>query len=269
MLKKIKHTEYFKNKVRESINNLSVNNSPFRDLIQRLLKEGGLFIIGGYLRNIANNVSDSRDLDLISTLTTTKIISILNSFDLKYDINRLEGIKVKCNRIELDIWSISKNWSFNKDRIKWKLHKRYRSDVLIKKIADGSFYNFDSIVLNLKTYNCSVSNYNAFVSRGELDILRKRRRYRYQNPTREANILRAYFISKRYNARLSENTRSYLLNEINNIESLKTQKAIKLIIEKSSEYEKKYKAVVTEEELVNFFVSLKDYSSPLFNRVGS
>jgi len=264
MVKSISNIELFKIEVRNSIANLSNSSPSFARLINSLLEEGGLFLIGGYLRNVANNTADSRDIDLISTLSTNDIVKIINEIGLIFSINRMEGIKVVCDSIKIDVWSIQKNWSFSKDRVRWDFNTKYRSDILVKKIADGSFFNFDSLVLDLKNYNCSVSNYNDFVERGILDILRKRGRYKYQNPTREANILRAFFISKKYSVELSDNTKTYIINELNNIETLKSKNPIELILKKSYEYKEKYKATISETELRTFLSSLKKDSGPLF-----
>lgn len=260
----IKNIDEFKNEVKNAIDTLSLENPSFEKFISKLLLNGSLFVLGGFLRNIANNKKDSRDIDLISTHDTENIANILAGLDLSYSINRMEGIKLKCNNIKIDIWSISKNWSFERERVKWSLSMSYRRDVLIKKIADGSFFNFDSLVLDLKNYNCSVSNYNNCVETNTLDILRKKGRYKYQNPTREANILRAYFLSTRYGLKLSENTKTYIVKELNNIESLKAKNAVELIIDKSKEYIEKYHSTISEKELSGFLASLRKNMGPLF-----
>jgi hypothetical protein len=260
----IKNTENFKKEVRKAIDTLSVENPNFTKFISKLLKGGGLFIVGGFLRNIANGKKDSRDVDLISSLETENITSILAGLNLSYSVNRMEGIKIKCDSIKIDIWSINKNWSFEKKRVKWNLSALYRPDILIKKIADGSFFNFDSLVLDLQSYNCSVSNYNDCIETNTLDILRKKGRYKYQNPTREANILRAYFVSTKYGLKLSENTKTYIVNELNNIESLKSKNAVDLIVKKSEEYIEKYHSIISKKELSEFLASLRNDMGPLF-----
>lgn len=260
----IKNIEDFKKEVRRTIDILSNENPNLSKFISKLLTNGGLFVVGGFLRNIANAKSGSRDIDFISTLDTENITNILTNLNLDHSINRMEGIKVKCDNIKIDIWSITKNWSFEKERVKWNLSVSYRPDILIKKIADGSFFNFDSLVLDLKNYNCSVSNYNDCIETNTLDILRKKGRYKYQNPTREANILRAYFISTRFGLKLSENTKTYIVNELNNIESLKSKNPVDLILKKSEEYKEKYHAVISEGELIKFLASLRKDMGPLF-----
>jgi hypothetical protein len=260
----IKNIDAFKKQVKNTIDKLCNENPDFRNFISLVLSDGNLFIIGGFLRNIANGVLDSRDIDLISTHSTTKITSLLDDLNLNYTINRMEGIKVNLNNIKIDIWAISKNWSFEKERVKWNLSTSYRPDILIKKIADGSFFNFDSLVLDLRNYNCSVSNYNECVETNTLDILRKKGRYKYQNPTREANILRAYFLSIKYGLKLSENTKTYIINELNNIESLKSKNALDLIINKSQEYKDKYQSTISKNELFEFISSLRRDMGPLF-----
>jgi hypothetical protein len=265
-LRPIINIDFFKDEVRTGVSNLRVMNKSFNDLYVNLLKVGELFVIGGFLRNIANDKKNFRDIDLITTISTEKLVELIQFINLEYKINRLGGIKIEAEHTSIDVWSISTNWSFNKNRIKLDFNKTYRGDILLKKIADGSFFNFDSLVMDLRNFNCSVSNYNSFVENKRLDILRKSGKYKYQNPTREGNILRAYFLYKKYNIELSEDTKAYILNELENIKSLNFKDGLESVLKKSQDYIGKYKGLISEDELKLFFESLKKNSGPLFNK---
>src|ERR1700749_412026 len=128
-------------------------NPKFRNFCYEVFTLGTAYIVGGYIRDISLN-KPSRDLDLLIHLPHDKILKILQEVNIGYKINRLKGIKIFDEKIEVDLWSIEHNWAFEN-----KVVER-NDDNILESIANRCFYNYDSLVLNLHTNNLNVRHYN-------------------------------------------------------------------------------------------------------------
>ncbi len=216
------------------------NNNLFKYLLLDIFTEGTAYIVGGFFRDFLNN-KKSRDIDIIVDLSHEKLLEKLNNINIDYCINRHNGIKLICENIEVDIWSINNNWAFMNNLVK------LNDDEKLLSIARGCFYNYDSLVINLHNFNYTISYYNDFLKKKELDILQLRDSYKSKNPTPEANILRAFFLKKTFNIQYSLNTKNYLINKIRNIEDEGLNPIEKL--EKVKNKYPKYGAIISKSDL--------------------
>lgn len=176
-------------------------------LIEVFMATQNIFIVGGFIRDFINN-KDSRDLDIIVDIEHLQLLKILKELECDFSINRHNGIKINFKKIEVDVWTIKNNWAFRNNLIK------FNEDYILEGIANGCFYNFDSLVVNIANYSSNIKNYIDFIEKKELSILRKKNKYKSENPTIEANILRAFYIRKIFKIKYSDDTRKYLIDKV-------------------------------------------------------
>lgn len=189
------------------------NENPlFNHFISNIRPEHQIYIIGGFLRDTING-QQSRDIDMVFDISQEKLLAALDASGLNYKTNRMAGIKIHLKDFEADIWTVKNNWAF-----KSKVVKK-NDNYILDSLADGCFYNYDSLVMNLNSGNARVKNYNECVLLRQLDILKKRDVYKERNPTIEANILRAIYINKLFNIEFSDNCLSYLATKALKINS--------------------------------------------------
>lgn len=207
MLKIISDYGAFKNKFRKEFYSFLNTHLLFKQFLYDILVEGTAYIVGGYLRDIANGAK-SRDLDVILNLPSDRLISILKNSKLIYSINRMGGIKIKLDDNYVDIWNFENNWSFKNNLVK------FNQQYVVENIAEGCFYNFDSIVININDLELCSRYYNECVSKKELDIIQKNDNYKKLNPTIESNIIKAVYLKNMYGLQYSKNCKDYLIRRI-------------------------------------------------------
>ncbi len=183
------------------------NNPEFKCLLYDIFVYGSAYVVGGYFRDFLNS-KKSRDLDIIIDLDNNKLLEIINESKCEYSINRHRGIKLQFDNLVVDMWSIENNWAFKKELVKLNDNDKLNS------IAKGCFYNFDSLVINLHTFNLNIQNYLSYIDNRTLDILQKSPIYKNLNPTTEANILRAFYLKQIDQIQFSTNTKKYLIDKI-------------------------------------------------------
>ena len=207
MLKSINDVNSFKRKFFNKLLKIRDSNPIFNEFLLSILVENTGYVVGGFLRDIINN-RESRDIDIVFDISQEKLIALLEVSNLSYKVNRMSGVKILLNEFEADIWTIKNNWAF-----KSKVVKK-NDEYILESLADGCFYNYDSLVINIHKGTVNVKNYNCFVDSKKLDILRKADVYKNRNPTWEANILRALYIKKLYNVDFSDNCLTYLARKV-------------------------------------------------------
>lgn len=171
---------------------------------------GTAYVVGGFFRDFIND-KPSRDIDIIVDIENERLIEILREFKLEYSINRHGGIKIKLPSLIADVWSIENNWAFKNKLVK------LNEDDKLNSIAKGCFYNFDSLVINLNSFNYSLRYYKDFVQSKLLNILQERTVYKHLNPSIEANILRAFYIKYLFGISYTINTAHYLNSKIGHL----------------------------------------------------
>lgn len=213
---------------------------------------GTAYVVGGFFRDFLVN-KKSRDVDIIVDLEDEILLEIIKNNNLLYTINRHGGIKIKLVSLEIDIWSIQNNWAFKNNLVK------LNEDDKLHSIAKGCFYNYDALVINLSNFNYNLRYFREFMMTKELNILQENSVYQNLNPSVEANILRALYLTKRYNATLTVNSFYYLLNKIGSI-SDSNKNVVDALIDTKSKYPK-YKEL-DKIEIINFIKFLKNDFNP-------
>lgn len=186
-------------------------NIALKLLLLDIFVDGTAYAIGGYFRDVLNGI-ESRDIDIIVDIKHELLIEKIILSQIKYDVNRHSGIKLTLdNGLEVDIWSIENNWAFRENLVKLNQEDKLNS------IAKGCFFNYDALVINLNNYGFNIRYYKEFQKTKSLDILQRTPLYKNLNPTIEANILRAIYIKKQFNAIFTENTIDYLNNKVSSL----------------------------------------------------
>lgn len=212
---------------------------------------GTAYIVGGFIRDILVN-KPSRDVDVIVSLSYDKIIHLIKSYNLQYNTNRFDGIKISLKNIEVDIWSISDSWAFKNNLVK------LNDQDVIDSIAKGCFYNYDSLVINVHSLNLNIREFSHFIESGTLDIIQKNKEYQLLNPTIEANILRAFYIKKLYNIRYSDNCMNYLISRIGYLNDIYSS-SINRLVETKKSYTK-YDSTLDEKTIKEYVNECINYS---------
>lgn len=242
MLKYITDNSEFKNQFSIKFRKLLTDYPEFQHFIWEIMIHGTIYVVGGFCRDIINQKS-SRDIDMIIDLPHEKIDELLKASTLIYNFNRMNGVKIHLHDFDVDLWSIENNWAFKEEVVK------KNNDYILNSIANGCFYNYDSIVINISSNEFHASNYNNCAKVNELDIIQKNIFYKMKNPTIEANILRAFYLQKEFGLKFSENCHSYLVSRL-----LFLKDQYGNIIERLEVYKSKY------EKYMNFYskVELKE-----------
>lgn len=220
----------------------------FMDFFYELFISGSAYVVGGYFRDFLLD-SKSRDIDIITDISQDLLISLIKNSNASYTINRYGGIKISLQSVELDIWTIDNNWAFKNNLVK------LNDNDTLNSIAKGCFYNFDSPVINLHTYNYNLRYFNECINKKELNILQENSVYKNLNPSIEANILRAIYLNKKYNLEFTNNTVNYLLAKIGFIDD-KYENPLERLLEIQKQYPKY--ATITENDILNLFFKLKE-----------
>lgn len=235
---------------------LELNRNPkLKFLIYDIFVHGSAYIVGGYLRDFINSKT-SRDIDIIVDLNDDKLLEIIQDSEVEFSINRHKGVKLHFTNIDVDMWSIENNWAFKNQLVKLNENDK------LKSIAKGCFYNYDSLVVNLHTFNMNIQYYTNFVLEKKLEILQKSPVYKNLNPTREANILRAFYLKKIHQIEFSSNTKKYLIDKIGEISDNDMSPLTQLEITKSKY--RKYETSLSSKEIEKHIKEL--YKSNDFDR---
>ncbi|WP_149303974.1 hypothetical protein [Pareuzebyella sediminis] len=204
----------------------------FYEFMMNLLISGTAYVVGGFVRDSINN-KQSRDLDMIVSLSHTDLNNLLKESDLTFSINRMLGIKIDLGGFEVDIWSIDNNWAFRDSVVK------RNEDYILDNISDGCFYNYDGLVVNVHSNNFRSNHYNDFVREKKLNIIQKSKYYKVKNPTIEANLLRAIYLNTFYGVDIAPNCMSYLDKVISQIgDNYDVQDRLNIYLNKYDKYKK-------------------------------
>ncbi|GAA5095138.1 hypothetical protein GCM10023210_27490 [Chryseobacterium ginsengisoli] len=218
----------------------------FMGFFYELFMTGSAYVVGGYFRDFLLSKS-SRDVDIITDLSQNQLISLVNNANVNFNINRHGGLKISLTQIEIDIWTIDNNWAFKNNLVKLN-----ENDIL-NSIAKGCFYNFDSLAINLHTFNYSIRYFSECLNKKELNILQENSIYKNLNPSIEANILRAIYLGKIYNLKYSPNTINYLFSKIGFIAD-KFNNPLERILTVREQYPKY--SIIKENDILNLFFNL-------------
>lgn len=169
-----------------------------------------IYIVGGFVRDSYFR-RRARDIDMMVDVDCKQLRSVINQAGCLYAINRHGGMKLYVGTMVVDIWTLDSNWAFISNSV------QLREDSKLNSIAQGCFYNYDSLVIRLKDYRYNLRNFEDFWLKRELDIL-EGANYQARNPVFEANILRAFYIRDLYGATFSERVKNYIFEEVVNVD---------------------------------------------------
>lgn len=241
-----------KHQIKIAFNRVLNENISFKTLLYEIFFDGTAYLIGGFIRDILSK-KESRDIDIIVDLEHSVLLNKIVESKVNYKINRHNGIKLNLGSIEIDMWSIENNWAFKNSLVKLNYDDQLNS------IAKGCFYNYDALVVNLHNFSYNIKYYMSFLKNKELDILQKSPNYKNLNPTIEANILRAFFIRKEFNAEYSSNAKYYLISKLGFLEDTYGS-SFERLIQIKSRYEK-YNKSLTNFEIQEFINDLEGLDS--------
>lgn len=194
---KLKNMLYCKDikKITEFISSVRQNPS-INDLFEKLESKGQLILVGGSIRDLVFRQESPRDIDII---VQTPCIDFDNELErFKWTKNSFGGYKVKFNKIDIDFWSIYSSWAFKEGIV----------DTDCKSITNSSFFNIDSIWLNIESGEHGGYLFESLKSR-ILDIVVPDKKVR-SNPSRDLNILRAFYLRRDYKLKFSDKVISYV-----------------------------------------------------------
>ncbi|WP_281217264.1 hypothetical protein [Lysinibacillus capsici] len=180
----------------ENLREIIRNNYSFKELYLNLLKRYDSCLIGGAIRDFCFD-STPKDLDFVINIPDKNLFTYISKFD--YKINKFGGYKVILDEIIVDIWSIDNHWAF-KNKILPKS---------VENLEHTTFYNFDSLVFNLKSdilySNCFLDGYK----KNELDITLDKTHF-HQNPQITSNVYKALKLADQLDLEFSSNTIEYI-----------------------------------------------------------
>ncbi len=194
--------------VKRNIDTLLDCSSKFRLIIEEIRPYA--YIVGGFIRDSYFG-KHARDIDIIVDINDEDLRDAINRTQCLYAINRHGGMKLYLDSIVVDIWTLGNNWAFKSNSIS------LREDSKLHSIAQGCFYNYDSLVIKLKDYRFNFKYFEEFLNNKELDILEDAN-YQARNPMLEANILRSFYISGLYKASFSDRVKTYIFEEVVNMD---------------------------------------------------
>lgn len=196
--------------VKKSLSSYRAANPLLSQIMERLELSGDIYIVGGYIRNVCLG-GKVRDIDLMVDMDSAKLHNIVKDSGSLYTYNRHGGMKLYTDSVVADIWTMNENWAFKTNSVS------LRDDAKLNSIAQGCFYNFDSLVVRLRDYRYNFKYFEEFLNTRKLDIL-KDANYQARNPMLEANILRAFYIKKEYGITFSDRVNKYIFDEIVNLD---------------------------------------------------
>lgn len=246
MLKAIENIPKFKEDVIHRFEEISRENSILYKFLYEAASLHSVFIVGGFLRSVANHETP-RDLDVIFNMSEDLLMECIKSKNLYFKRNKFDGFKISFSQIDLDIWTPDTNWAFA-SRV---VSVGYPD--IISKVAQGTFYNYDSLVFDLKSEKVNVTAYNDCVASNALDIIRKGSEYSEKNPGRMNNVLRAFKIRKKTGLRFSEQLCWYIFYQFNKLNLREVDSIVQylyqLVFDKNSE---KYRQLLDPGTLTSY-----------------
>jgi len=176
-------------------------DSVFRKLFVEIEEKFDIIIFGGVVRDyITSKTFEPRDIDLVlysNSPGMNDLETILYSYypDNSIKKNQFEGYKLQSAYVLFDIWLLENTWAFKQGLIKASLDNLLQSVCL----------NIDAYAYHL-TDMYFIRNCDEKGLPEKIDFLLKK------NPFFNLNIIRALYLSKRYNIEISTQLRDAALN---------------------------------------------------------
>lgn len=255
-----------KHKILTRISKLKDASNEFNSFLNSLLNSNiDVFIIGGFIRSLIEKKSP-RDIDLIINASQEYLQNEVNLTFKKVSRNKFDGFKIKAGSVYLDVWSLEKN-------LGTKNIKNIKRRNIIKEIAESTFLNYDSLVINLKNNKLHLSNYENCLTTGIIDLTKNLTFYNhYSNSIKKSCLIRTLYISEKYNFGISQELLKFIYNVMHELESSTESDSIKSALlnftSDNKRYKNFFKGKKIEKKIDHLIVDLKNegdfYENSLF-----
>jgi hypothetical protein len=159
-----------------------------------------IIIFGGVVRDyIASRTFNPRDIDLVlcSNSKKSSLENLLHSYYSESNIkkNQFEGYKLQSSYVLIDIWLLEDTWAFRQGLLKASLNNL-----------------LGSVCLNIDAYAYHLTNKYFIENCDEKGLPREIEFSLKENPNIDLNIIRALYLSKKYNIEISTQLRETALS---------------------------------------------------------
>lgn len=138
-------------------------DSHLAALLHSLKNVGEVYIFGGLLRDITLNGIQSKksDIDLVFTGSKSRLISILNDYNVV--TNKFGGHRILTQHWQVDIWKASESWAFKSG------NRPYRN---IESLLSTTITSWDSILFDINRSDVIArKSYFEDIESGFLDLV--------------------------------------------------------------------------------------------------
>lgn len=194
----LKECDFMKEKqFHNYLNKIFSKDEKMLEMISELNRNGRIFIFGGTVRNFFDNEENfqmPRDIDIVfkSKNGNKKILENIVLKYFKFSKNRFNGLKIKLDKLKIDIWNFEDTWAFSSGTV---LPSTENSAFELSKTV---FLNIDAAVYDFKEKKFYIEEFEKVKRTKTLDILVDK------NPFIELNLLRGLILKKNYNLRFSK-----------------------------------------------------------------
>lgn len=184
------------------INNELLNTIEDKDLIEKLLSDGDVYIFGGIIRDYLfssnkQNISH-RDIDLVATKINDSCINFMSEYAIRNTL--FGGYKLKINEKNYDIWTLENTWAL----------KEFSSlfNSVKNPLPDTSFFNITAIVFSLREHKFILNEkFLTSLQNKVLDIVFE------PNPLPSLCLIKTYEYVNRYNLSLSNTLKKFVSSQ--------------------------------------------------------
>ena len=178
------------------LNNIFSDEKMF-EMISELNRNGRIFIFGGTVRNFFENekiFQMPRDVDIVfkSENGNKEILENIVLKYFKFSKNRFNGLKIKLDKLKIDIWNFEDTWAFSSGTVVPK------TENFAFELSKTVFLNIDAAVYDFKEKKFYIEELEKIKRTKTLDILIDK------NPFVELNLLRGLILKKKYNLHFSK-----------------------------------------------------------------
>jgi hypothetical protein len=246
MLKTVDDISKFRNSVIKQFEAIGRENASLCNFLYEASAVDSVFIVGGFLRSVVNH-EKPRDLDVIFNMSTEALQNYIEKRCLDYRRNKFGGFKVAFTNIDVDVWTSETNWAFKSKVV------NVGDEYILSKVAQGTFFNYDSLVFDLKTEKINVTQYNDCVRNRKLDIIRKSSNYSSKNPGKINNVVRAFRIRNKCGFDFSDSLCRYIYDEFMELGAYDADSMVGYLRDYvSAKQSEKYGAINNEETIRSY-----------------
>ena len=179
------------------LNKIFSKDEKIFEMISELDKNGKIFIFGGTVRNFFENekiFQMPRDVDIVfkSENGNKKNLENIVLKYFEFSKNRFNGLKIKSDKLKIDIWNFEDTWAFSSGTVVPK------TENFAFELSKTVFLNIDAAVYDFGEKKFYIEEFEKIKKTKTLDILIEK------NPFIELNLLRGLIFKKKYNLQFSK-----------------------------------------------------------------